>query len=230
MRDNIACTKQLTTPFVKVCGMTSCDAVKAIDSHLPLCVGFIFYDASPRNAFALPVEDICNLSSECRKIGVFVDAGYEEIIGICRPRNIDVVQLHGSESPELCRKLGDAGYTVIKAFSLSGGNKDDLNDRLAAYVSSVDYFLFDTAGRQAGGNGLKFDWTILDNYNFPVPYILSGGIGPDDVQDVISVLNSKKAIAGVDINSRFEISPGVKNIKTVNKFINNLYHNAKPTD
>ena len=131
--------------------------------------------------------------------------------------DLEVIQLHGKESPEFCKQLKQAGFIVIKAFSV-----DELFDfiTLKAFIGSCDLFLFDTKSLLPGGTGKKFNWQLLNNYQLDIPFFLSGGIGPDDL-NVIREL-SHPQLFGIDINSGFEVSPALKDIEKVGIFISKI--------
>lgn len=203
--------------FIKVCGMKDADNIRKVSRLMPMLMGFIFYRKSPRYAGDLDPEVVRSLPEPISPVGVFVDASIEEIRAICQKYDIKIVQLHGSESPQTCADLKSLGFTVLKAFGLHSGFDWG---KVAAYEEVADMFLFDTSCESKGGSGKKFDWHILDNYPFSTPYLLSGGIGPDDSENVISALNPK--MAGVDINSRFESEPGVKDTDKLIHFIFSL--------
>lgn len=184
----------------------------------PDLIGFIFYPLSKRYAGDLKTDfPDSTILGETDKVGVFVNASLDEITEITQWLKPAFIQLHGDESPEFCRKVKDSGFQVIKAFQVSDRLPYDLNK----YADSVDFFLFDTKSEGYGGSGKKFDWTILEEYDNRVPLFLSGGIGPDEVRDVIK-LSKNLNIAVVDINSRFESEPGLKNIDQIKQFKNIL--------
>ena len=185
-------------------------------------MGFIFYSKSSRYVSERPKY----LPTKCKRVGVFVDEDIENIKKIADDYALDFIQLHGHESIEEVRKLQDR--KVIKAFNIA--TKEDL-DATAPYEGLVDYFLFDTKGQSAGGNGEKFDWSILKTYNGDTPFLLSGGIGPDDAETLNSQLSARLCrlarprtlnshCIGIDLNSRFEVEPGIKDIIKLKTFLN----------
>ena len=180
-------------------------------------VGFIFYKSSPRNAFDIAPDEIRRLDDKIAKVAVFVDESVEEIEKTVNARNISWVQLHGKESPVICKELGERGLKIIKSFSIGEETTEELSWILNDYEGVSDYFLLDTAGKYSGGNGKKFNWKILSSYHGQTPLILSGGIGPEDIED-IRPLATSGILAGVDINSRFEIEPGNKNLDKIREF------------
>ena len=182
-------------------------------------MGFIFYPKSSRYVSVRPPY----LPTKCKRVGVFVDEDIEKIKKIADDYALDFIQLHGHESIEEVKKLQDR--KVIKAFNIA--TKEDL-DATAPYEGLVDYFLFDTKGPSAGGNGEKFDWSILDAYNGDTPFLLSGGIGPDDAERILRSTSGRSQgenyhhpkCIGIDLNSRFEIEPGIKDITKLKTFLN----------
>ncbi len=178
-------------------------------------IGFIFYAKSPRFADKkLARKTVLSIPRHIQKTGVFVNADMEYIAEMEDYYMLDAVQLHGTESPELCAEIRETGKTVIKAFGVGAGF--DFG-QLEAYESSCDYFLFDTKSDKHGGTGTKFDWEVLRAYNNKLPVFLSGGIGEDDALAVkdLSWLN----IAALDLNSKFETAPAMKNIDMLEGFI-----------
>jgi len=200
---------------VKVCGMTDVKNLKEILVHKPDFVGFIFYEKSPRNI--VDEQVLRQEMQHTRKVGVFVNEDADTVINLANAYQLDHVQLHGDESPMYCQSLKMANVSVIKAFSVSEGF--DFR-ALKAYTPFVDYFLFDAKGAKRGGNGMKFDWSILSNYELSTPFFLSGGISEQDIEEV-KLLDHPQLYA-VDVNSSFEMSPGIKDAKKVKTFIDQL--------
>jgi phosphoribosylanthranilate isomerase len=186
-------------------------------------MGFIFYQRSPRFAGeALKPEILAGLSLKIRKTGVFVNAGFSEITETVEKYYLDAVQLHGEETADLCLHLKEKGIQVIKAFSIHDSDSFAFCD---GFMECTDYFLFDTMSVNRGGSGQKFDWKLLDRYDGRNPFFLSGGIGPTDA-DIITGINNS-SFYGIDLNSRFEIKPGLKDIEKLKKFIDELRHKHK---
>jgi len=186
----------------------------------PDYLGFIFYEKSRRYMpDTLKPKDLQQLPKQIKKVGVFVNADTDKMLKQAKAYHIDVLQLHGQESPEQCQAAKKAGFKVIKVFSL--GQEDFDFKQLEAYKPYVNYFLFDTAGKHPGGNGETFDWGQLRRYDQEVPFILSGGISLDNVPQLsaLSFFN----IHAIDVNSRFEIEPGLKDINLVQKLKDKLY-------
>lgn len=183
----------------------------------PDYLGFIFYDKSPRNF----EKEIPELDQSILKVGVFVNATFEEIQEKVTRYGLDLVQLHGDESPDFCSKIEAILVKVIKSFSID--NQFNFNT-LEKYKNTCSYFLFDAKGKQYGGNGEVFDWRLLKEYRSNKPYFLSGGIGPKSEVELKTFFQkdyAKKCLA-IDLNSRFEIEPGFKNPEIVKTFIQNL--------
>lgn len=191
------------------------DNIKDIASLKPDYLGFIFYEKSPRNF----ENTIPNLPESIQKVGVFVNTSLEEINEKVKQFALDFVQLHGDESPEFCYQLQQNKFKVIKAFSID--NKFNFNT-LSIYNNCCDHFLFDTKGTNYGGNGITFDWSVLENYQLNKPYFLSGGIGTENIAEVKSFLEkeySKNCIA-IDCNSKLELSPGLKSTEKIKLLLN----------
>lgn len=202
---------------VKVCGMKYRENIKEVAALKPDFMGFIFYDKSKRYFQG----EIPNLPDNLIKIGVFVNENQDKLIGLVHQHNLNAVQLHGDESPAYCGKLKEVlgnGISVIKAFSVSTSFDFKV---LEAYRTVCDFFLFDTKGKDRGGNGVLFDWSILENYQLQKPFFLSGGIGTDEVKELRSFLKSEsgKYCYAIDVNSKFEVSPGLKKVEELDKFI-----------
>jgi len=227
---------------LKVCGMKYVENIEQIVGLKPDYLGFIFYEKSKRNFEGIIPE----FSKSIKKTGVFVNEYIEIIISLVEEYRLDAIQLHGDESLEYVADLknqlkerrtlfldenkqikkkknkhyiSENEVELIKVF----GIKDDFNfDYLKPYLEVVDFFLFDTKGKERGGNGTKFDWSILKKYPFRKPFFLSGGIGLEDVEAVQEIIKSNLPIYALDINSKFELKPGLKNINEVKNFKNTL--------
>ncbi len=203
---------------VKVCGMHDPENISGVVAALPDYIGLIFYPQSKRFAGMEPISEILDaIPPTVKKVGVFVGETSTKVIEVCQSWNLDVVQLHGKESPEYCKKIQESGVTVFKAFSV-----DEHFDfeKLGAYSRVCNYFLFDTKGLLPGGTGHKFNWQLLDNYKGEVPFFLSGGIGPGDLEAIGKFRHPM--LFGIDINSGFEISPAMKDVRKVNEFITEI--------
>lgn len=199
---------------LKICGMKYSENIQEITSLKPDYLGFIFWDKSSRK---FDLDELPKLDSNIKKVGVFVDASLEEIQNKIKTFQLDVIQLHGNESVEFCANLKKEKVEIIKAFSIN--NHFDFS-QLKAYENVVDYFLFDTKGKLPGGNGTTFDWQVLENYNLQKPFVLSGGIGLSEINKIQEFLDSdlSKYCYTIDVNSRFETEPGLKNKIDLEKF------------
>jgi phosphoribosylanthranilate isomerase len=203
---------------IKVCGMRDPLNIKEIAEIKPDYMGFIFYAGSKRYAgeYVKP-EIFSGVPEDIKKTGVFVDEDKQKILGIARIVGLNAVQLHGNENPDFCRELKASGLDVIKTFHVG----DEFSfDSLKPYEDACDFFLFDTKSELIGGSGKKFGWELLDSYNIDKPFFLSGGIGPDDIIAIMSLKN--KGLFALDINSRFETSPGIKDVEKVKAFIKEI--------
>mgnify|MGYP002726668302 FL=1 len=180
-------------------------------------MGFIFYPKSPR--YVSYVLARADADRKVCRVGVFVNDSIPEILDKIHSFSLNAVQMHGNESRELCEQLREANrdIKIIKAISVS--NAGDIQ-KYKEYVGAVDYFLFDTKCKTVGGSGQQFDWQILDEYDGDVPFLLSGGIGPEDAFRIRTFHHSQ--CVGIDLNSRFEIEPGVKDVEKLNKFLNEI--------
>ncbi|ASU34984.1 phosphoribosylanthranilate isomerase [Mucilaginibacter xinganensis] len=206
---------------IKVCGMRNPDNIKAVAGLEPGYMGFIFYGSSPRFAGELPIEALQEIPSAINKTAVFVNESAAVINTIIDKYDFDFIQLHGDESPAFCKSFRDKAI-VIKAF---GVNSDFDFKQLTRYKNKVDMFLFDTKTDQHGGSGKTFDWGILDKYDMDIPFFLSGGISPENIEEVKYINHPK--FYGIDINSKFEISPGLKDIEKLEKAFNIIKQSAE---
>ena len=201
-------------PKLKICGMKNLENIQEISTLESEFIGFIFWEPSKRYC---DLESLPLLPKSIKKVGVFVNAYFYDIMEKVKQYNLDIVQLHGNESPTLCRDLKKENITVIKAFALNDGFKFNI---LKYFEATCDYFLFDTKGRLPGGNGTTFDWKILENYNLDTPFFLSGGIGLNQtkqLKEFFSLEVSKKCYA-IDVNSQFETEYGIKNKSELKQF------------
>ena len=187
---------------IKICGMKHTDNILEISNLLPDYLGFIFYQKSVRFFDG----EIPQISNSIKKVGVFVDETTANIIETIQKHKLHFVQLHGNESPQFCRKLQNQNVEIIKVFSID----DDFDfNELNEYENVCDYFLFDTKGKLHGGNGFTFNWKLLEKYKSSKPLFLSGGIGLDEIEEIKKL---KLPIFAIDVNSKFETEPGLKNI------------------
>jgi len=202
---------------LKICGMR--DNPLEMLPLAPDYLGFIFWGPSPRY-FGGKIPE---LPQQIKKTGVFVDAPLEEVLESTKEFALGALQLHGKESPEYCRGLreltadGDAPPEIIKAFALDAAFDFSI---LEPYRDPCDLFLFDSRGPLPGGNGFGFDWSLLGAYPLDRPFLLSGGIGPGSVEQLLEFFQSPASAhcIGLDVNSRFEIRPGLKDAAALKKF------------
>ena len=189
--------------------MRDTENIAAVASLRPQYLGFIFYPKSPRfvgESFDIPA----NVPASIKRVGVFVNESDGVIVAKSQSSKLDFVQLHGNESPAQCYELKATGLSVIKVFSID----DDFNFELTKpYRDVVDYFLFDTKGKYYGGNAKTFDWNILERYDQEIPFFLSGGLSPENVNALGEIV--KMNIHALDLNSGVEISPGLKDIEKI---------------
>ena len=206
--------------IIKVCGMRDADNIREVEalgkefsilnSQFSIdMMGFIFWPKSSRYVSVRPDY----LPTKCKRVGVFVDEDIVTVKRIADEYGLNYIQLHGHESPDYCAQL--KGMHLIKAFNIA--TTEDLK-QTEPYTGLVDHFLFDTKGKSVGGNGEKFDWSILSAYKDNTPFLLSGGIGPDDTQRLSTFRHPM--CFGIDLNSRFELSPGLKDINKLRTFLN----------
>jgi phosphoribosylanthranilate isomerase len=200
---------------VKVCGLNDPSNVKEIAEVMPDFMGFIFYSLSPRFVGNVPEKELFRqVHSGIKRVGVFVNENNRKILQISGHTGLDMIQLHGNESPVTCFQLKSSGLTIIKAFKI---DKDFSFSFLNQYMPACDYFLFDTKSDIPGGSGRKFDWKKLQDYSLDKSFFLSGGIGPEDAERVKSLEN--RGFYAIDVNSRFETAPGIKDIEQIKGFI-----------
>lgn len=194
---------------LKICGMKYRANIQEVAALQPDYLGFIFYEKSPRFCNG----ELPEIPNTIAKVGVFVNAPLSEILNKIKAYNLQLVQLHGEESPEICEVLRLINIKVIKTFSI-----DDTFDfeTLRPYEPVCDYFLFDTKGKHYGGNGTTFNWEILKNYPSQKPFFLSGGIG---LEEISKLKQLNLPIYALDVNSKFETEPGLKNSNACKKII-----------
>jgi len=200
--------------LVKVCGMRDGDNIRELLNLDIDFMGMIFYEKSPR-FISKPPEVL--FPEKVQKTGVFVNATFKEIMDVAKKFNLDAIQLHGHETPEFCSKISQAGYTVLKAFGID--EKFNFED-IRTYEKACSFFVFDTKTKGYGGSGKKFNWEKLEEYQGDTGFLLSGGISPEDINTLKQF--SHPQFKGVDLNSGFEIKPGIKNIEELKLFINEL--------
>lgn len=202
---------------IKVCGLRYPDNIARIAALDVQMMGFIFYPPSPRYAAGLDARVLTALPPRIRRVGVFVDEDAQRLLSTVRTYGLDTVQLHGGESPGYCQDLRDKGLSVIKALGIA--QKEDLR-RTSAYRDACDRLLFDTRSPAHGGTGRHFDWDLLAGYRGPTPFLLSGGIRPEDARALAAL--DHPYLEGVDLNSGFETAPGVKDQQALADFIRRL--------
>ena len=211
---------------LKICGMKFSENILEIEQLQPDFMGFIFYEKSPRFYSEEAIPEI----NAVKKVGVFVNASEGEIIEKTTKYGLDLVQLHGNESADYCKNLkekfleNNLEVEIIKAFSIDG-NFDF--GALKTYEENTNYFLFDTKGKLYGGNGTVFNWQILKNYTLKKPYFLSGGIGIFEINQLKTFLKTpeSKYCFAIDVNSKFETEPGLKDKIILKEFKKALYEN-----
>ena len=206
---------------VKVCGMTQPEQVAQLADMGVSFAGFIFYPKSPRYVFKHMTTTQIRKENNINKVGVFVNAPIEEVLHMVDECRLHLVQLHGDENPKYCEKIADY-VSVVKAFRLS--DNDSVEWMIRPYMDCCDMFMFDTMGAGYGGTGKKFDWSVLKDTIIGKPFFLSGGIEPGDEAQLREFEKepAAKALFAIDINSKFETSPGFKDMDMVRGFVNNM--------
>lgn len=187
--------------------------IRSVGDLEPDYMGFIFYERSRRNFEGIIPE----LPKGIKKTGVFVNEPLEIVVSLVQEYQLQAIQLHGDESVEYIEELKShtKNIKIIKVF----GIKDQFDfDMLKPYDSVIDYFLFDTKGKERGGNGIKFNWSVLKNYPFETPFFLSGGIASNDIEEIKKIKASGLPLYAIDVNSKFESKPGYKEIKKLKAF------------
>ncbi len=206
---------------IKVCGLKDPENVKAVIRLNPDFMGFIFYPESPRFVGdGFPEAVIHTIPEDISRVGVFVNEKAENILAIAGKYKLDFVQLHGDETPSLCQKIREEGVGVIKAIPVE--NETDIN-AAQSFHGVADYLLFDTKGRFYGGNGIPFNWDVLKTSSQDTPFFISGGIGLREIMQIqADTILRQSSMFAIDINSRFEIRPGVKDKILVQTAINRV--------
>lgn len=206
---------------VKVCGMREPENIRRLISEVkPDWMGLIFYPKSPRyvsDGFASELKEI-----PVKKVGVFVNESEEVILRKAQEFGLSAIQLHGSESVEFVKNLSEkTDCELWKVISV--GESIDWGN-LEGYLPFVDKFLFDTATNAHGGSGKKFDWAVLETYPFNKGFLLSGGLDAESAEEVLALRQQIPQLQGVDLNSKFEDAPGLKNIESLKRFNEKLDH------
>lgn len=203
---------------IKVCGMKYEENIHELEVLQPDYMGFLFYSGSKR----FVDKELPKINEDTAKIGVFVDQDEKEVLSRVHSNALSGVQLHGEESPNYIEKLriGLKGCEVIIIKAFPVGESMDW-DVVRPYEAVCDYFLFDTRGKDRGGNGIQFNWDLLSGYPLKTEYFLSGGIGPGDLEALKKFSESEKAklCHAIDVNSRFELFPGMKDMEKLTRFI-----------
>ncbi len=198
---------------LKVCGMKQAANIAAVADLQPDYLGFIFYAKSPRFISEVSSELIKYVPSSIKTTGVFVNEAIDVVKAHIIKYNLKAVQLHGDESELYCESLKDSGVEIIKTFGI---NENFDFSKLESYVNVVDFFLFDTQTPTHGGSGKIFNWDLLTNYKLEKPYFLSGGIDLEHVDAIKSIKDPR--LYAIDINSKFEVEPGVKKVEKIKEF------------
>lgn len=200
---------------LKICGMREPDNIAGVADLQPDYMGFIFYPGSKRYVADLQPAVLEELPKSVKPTGVFVNEDPDTVIRLAKTYKLAALQLHGSESPDYCRKIKEAlpDTEVVKAFGVN--NEFKFSD-LTEFNEVVDYFLFDTQTESHGGSGKVFDWRLLANYTGNKPYFLSGGIGIEQAEALNSINDNR--LYAIDINSRFELEPGLKDLERLKEF------------
>ncbi len=202
--------------MIKVCGMREADNIREVEALGIDMMGFIFWPKSSRYVSQCPDY----LPKRVKRVGVFVDEDPEQVKRLADDYGLDYIQLHGHETPEVISYLRTPALPhprIIKAFNIS--TAEDLI-QTQPYEGLVDYFLFDAKGKSVGGNGEKFNWNVLDAYQGSTPFLLSGGICPGDAVRVNAFYHPN--CIGIDLNSRFELAPGLKDVNALRRFVNDI--------
>ena len=205
---------------IKVCGLTDINQIMEL-SNIPVdLTGMIFYPSSPRSVIGhLSAEEVNNLSISPQKVGVFVNETVEIILKTVEDYGLDMVQLHGDETVVFCNQVSDH-VKLIKAFRIDD-MQTDIDRMVKSYEDACDYYLFDKGSIGIyGGTGNKFDWTVLSQATINKPFFLSGGISLEDVNNLKAF--EHPFLYGIDINSRFETSPGIKDIGMIKEFMSQM--------
>jgi phosphoribosylanthranilate isomerase len=204
---------------VKICGMREAANILAVADFNPDFLGFIFYQKSARYAGeTLDTELLRSLPESICKVGVFVDAPLTELLATTAQFSLDYVQLHGHETPTYCQAVSEQGLRVMKAFAVDA---DFDFGTLAPYAPVCELFLFDTKGRHPGGNGHIFDWQLLNAYHGPTPFLLGGGLGPANVDELLNFHHPQ--LVGYDFNSLLEVAPGFKDVEATGQLLTRLH-------
>jgi phosphoribosylanthranilate isomerase len=207
--------------LLKICGMREAANIRSVLALEPDMMGFIFYEKSTRNAEnELEEELLIYFPIGTQKVGVFVNADINFVAEKIRKYKLQLVQLHGSESPVYCNEIKKLGVDIIKAFSID--ESFDF-DSLEQYNGIASLLLFDTKGKNAGGNGIKFDWDLLNNIKIKQPFLISGGVDIEDVEAVVAFQKLHPQLIGIDVNSKFELKPALKDVNKLQSLQKKLH-------
>jgi phosphoribosylanthranilate isomerase len=209
--------------IIKVCGMRDVENIQALQELDIDFMGIIKYPKSKRFVNPAQSSSIEHLTMNKGTVGVYVNATFEEILKDINPLQLDVVQLHGDEEFAFAKAILELDVKVFKAIQITPDyNFECLKSwqSLAKEYSGKFFFLFDTATKEYGGSGKQFEWSKLEEYKGLVPFLLSGGLGPDDAKAVKKLKH--EMLLGIDLNSKFETEPGLKNIENLKKFIKEI--------
>lgn len=207
---------------IKVCGNTSLKQMHQLGEMGVQFAGMIFYHKSPRFVMRhLKGFEVKKEKLKVFKIGVFVNSGYDEVMNHVDNFGLDMVQLHGDETAYFCERMSNY-ISVVKAFRVT--ETDNIEWKIKNFYNDTDMFLFDTEGAGYGGTGHKFNWDKLKGLNIDKPFFIGGGISPEDPRLLLEFARDPvaKDLFAVDINSKFEISPGVKDMVKVKQFVKDL--------
>ncbi|MGK0385613.1 MAG: phosphoribosylanthranilate isomerase [Patiriisocius sp.] len=209
---------------LKICGMKH--NVAQVATLQPDYLGFIFYEKSARNY----IDEVIDVSEKIKRVGVFVDAPISCVLKKIKMFKLDVIQLHGDESAFYVNEINqnilnlpantkEGGIEVWKVFSVS---KEFDFSEISGYENLVDKFLFDTKGKDKGGTGFAFDWSVLKNYPSTKPFILSGGISLENISEAKKLMKKNIPIYAIDVNSKFEMKPGLKDVSALKNLIKEI--------
>jgi len=198
---------------LKVCGMKNPANIEDVAMLRPDYLGFIFYKSSKRYIDDLSPDFVKGIK-DIKKVGVFVNDEFTNIQKAVADYGLNLIQLHGDESPVFVEKVKELNIAVIKAFGIS--SKFDWK-QLIAYENLVDYYLFDTKSEDYGGSGESFDWSLLSQYGLNVPFFLSGGLGAENIEKARNLTDAR--LHAIDVNSRFEISAGFKDVQLLKSIL-----------
>lgn len=203
---------------IKICGLKDPENIRKVSEANPYYMGFIFYPKSPRYVGQeLSKDTLETIPESSVKIAVFVNESVENIVSIVNNYGFEAIQLHGNESPAMCKQLKEQKLTVIKAFAIE--ENFDFKT-LIPYESHCDYFLFDTKTPAFGGSGKAFEWALLSQYQLETPFFLSGGLGVENLEAILKLKHDK--LYGLDFNSKLEDAPGLKNIEMIKKVLGTI--------